>query len=630
MIRLFNVHMSSQVSEMLKDTIHSGYIGQGPRVEEFEDRLLEAWSLPSRPLATSSCTHALDLAYHLCGVTRGSEVISTPTTCSATNIPLVNRGAKIVWADVDRVTGLISPDDVKKKITERTKAIVAVDWAGRPCDYRRLQSFGIPIIQDSAHRLGLTREHGDYVCFSSTTDVITKTGRKRISKITKKDLVLTSTGKFQRVIEIHRSKYSGKWTKIRAGQTSMATTANHPVLINRKGRDKWIRADQIKKESDSVYVATRECSRCKMNLIPFYGNVCELCFLDADVSLSKRKKLQAARQKRPKRETSSLAHHGRDVVPWMSRYEKNGYRVIPLIHAIPDFIALRGNEVIAVEVESGTSVRLSKSTKYDKLGRFGYDDVVWITKKKSREAKRYKYEIVGNLARVPVCSVKTGFWHSNSNKVKTKVVYNLTVANNPTFFARGILVHNCWSFQAIKFLTTGDGGALLVPTEQRDRAELLRWYGLDRKTKSEFRCDQNIKEAGYKYHMNDIAATIGLGNFDEAHENRQQNIENAKMYSESFSDLPITVPPPDDQCPFWIYSLITGNRSSLQEHLGDMGIESSQVHASCDRHDVMRWDEPLNGVFSFDLSQLAIPVGWWLTDPEKELIIASVRSYFGY
>lgn len=343
--------MSAKVSGMLTDTIHSGYIGQGPRVEEFEDRLLEAWDLPCRPLTTSSCTHALDLAYHLCGVTQSSEVISTPTTCSATNIPLVNRGAKIVWADVDRITGLISPDDVKKKITDRTKAIVAVDWAGRPCDYKRLKSFGVPVIQDSAHRLGLSHDHGDYVC---------------------------------------------------------------------------------------------------------------------------------------------------------------------------------------------------------------------------------------------------------------------------------------WSFQAIKFLTTGDGGALLVPTEQRDRAELLRWYGLDRKTSASFRCDQNIKEAGYKYHMNDIAATIGLGNFDEAHENCKINIENAKLYSERFSDLPITTPPPDPQCPFWIYSLVTGNRSSLQEHLKCGGIESSQVHRSCDTHDVMRGTEILNGVFSFDLSQLSIPVGWWLTKFDKELVVASVRNFFEY
>ena len=107
MIHLFQVHMSSQVSGMLADTIHSGYVGQGPRVEEFEKKLHDEWGSISVPLATSSCTHALDLAYHLCGITHGSEVISTPMTCSATNIPLVTRGAKIVWADVDPVTGLI-------------------------------------------------------------------------------------------------------------------------------------------------------------------------------------------------------------------------------------------------------------------------------------------------------------------------------------------------------------------------------------------------------------------------------------------------------------------------------------------------------------------------------------------
>ncbi len=185
-----------------------------------------------------------------------------------------------------------------------------------------------------------------------------------------------------------------------------------------------------------------------------------------------------------------------------------------------------------------------------------------------------------------------------------------------------------WSFQAIKFLTTGDGGALLVPTEQRDRAEILRWYGLDRKTSASFRCEQNIKEAGYKYHMNDIAATIGLGNFDEAHENCQINIENARLYSESFADLPITVPPPDPQCPFWLYSLVTGNRSSLQEHLREREIESGQVHRSCDRHDVMLGNETLPGVFRFDLGQLSIPVGWWLTESDKEHVIASVRSFF--
>src|SRR5258705_572864 len=72
----------------------------------------------------------------------------------------------------------------------------------------------------------------------------------------------------------------------------------------------------------------------------------------------------------------------------------------------------------------------------------------------------------------------------------------------------------CWSFQAIKFLTTGDGGALACPSDQLGRAKLLRWYGLDRESSENFRGDQDIKEIGYKYHMNDIAASIGLANLD--------------------------------------------------------------------------------------------------------------------
>ncbi len=351
MIRLFNVHMSSQVSERLKDTIHSGYVGQGPRVEEFEDRLLETWKLPCRPLATSSCTHALDLAYHLCGITQGSEVITTPMTCSATNIPLVNRGTKIVWANVCPVTGLISTTDVESKITKETKAIVAVDWAGRTCDYKRLKSFGIPVIQDAAHRLGGSDQHGDYVC---------------------------------------------------------------------------------------------------------------------------------------------------------------------------------------------------------------------------------------------------------------------------------------WSFQAIKFLTTGDGGALLVPEEQRERAELLRWYGLDRKSSRQFRCEQNITEAGYKYHMNDIAATIGLENLSGAHENCHRNMANARMYTEAFADLPITTPPIDVDCSFWLYSIITGSREELQSYLKDVGIDSGSVHRRCDKHDVMIGDIRLKGVDYFDANQLCIPVGWWLSDSDLKYVIHNVRSFFGH
>src|SRR5439155_15332209 len=88
----------------------------------------------------------------------------------------------------------------------------------------------------------------------------------------------------------------------------------------------------------------------------------------------------------------------------------------------------------------------------------------------------------------------------------------------------------CWSFQAIKHLTTGDGGALLPPAEQLERGRLLRWYGLDRRSTESFRCCQNIREAGYKYHMNDIAASIGLENLPHAERLVSIHRSNAAWY----------------------------------------------------------------------------------------------------
>lgn len=166
MIRLFRVFMSEGVFDLVKKTLDSGYVGQGPMVEEFEKAVCELEGIEPYLLATMSGTHALDLAYHLCEIGHGSEVISTPMTCSATNTQLLVRGARIVWADVDPYTGLIDPEDVARKCTRRTKAIVAVDWGGAPCDYAALKQLKIPVIQDGAHSLLADTEGGDYRMWS--------------------------------------------------------------------------------------------------------------------------------------------------------------------------------------------------------------------------------------------------------------------------------------------------------------------------------------------------------------------------------------------------------------------------------------------------------------------------------
>lgn len=167
MIPLFKVSMSPSARLAAGDVLDSGYIGQGFKVDEFENELQALIAAPTRPVSTNSCTSAITLALMLCDVGPGDEVITTPITCTATNTPIILAGARPVWADVDPITGNIDPEDVARKITPRTKAIIAVDWSGRPCDYTRLRRVSgfVPIIQDAAHT-PFPVFGGDYVCMS--------------------------------------------------------------------------------------------------------------------------------------------------------------------------------------------------------------------------------------------------------------------------------------------------------------------------------------------------------------------------------------------------------------------------------------------------------------------------------
>jgi dTDP-4-amino-4,6-dideoxy-D-glucose/dTDP-4-amino-2,4-dideoxy-beta-L-xylose transaminase len=359
-IPLFRVFMADDAPARVAETLQSGYIGEGPRVQEFEHAFGQLVGSPFPPLALNSCTSALDLALHLAGVGLGAEVITTPMTCTATNGVIVNRGAKIVWADVDPVTGLIDPVDVQRKITYRTRAIMAVDWAGRSCDYKQLRQNAlyasravqqIPIIQDAAHNLFVDMQNrGDYVC---------------------------------------------------------------------------------------------------------------------------------------------------------------------------------------------------------------------------------------------------------------------------------------WSFQAIKHLTTGDGGALLAPTEQMGRGRLLRWYGLDRTSSADFRCAQDIKEAGFKYHMNDIAAAVGLANLPYARWVVDQHRAHAAQYAAELQDVPgVRVPPADPGASWWLYTVLAENQAGLIAHLTSRGIGASPVHRRNDVHPAFRFPNgQLPGVDAFAEHEVALPVGWWVTESQISEIAAAVKEW---
>lgn len=354
MIRLFKVYMHPSAMPRVNEVLESGYIGQGPKVEEFELQLNRRFGDGVEVLTINSCTSALDLALHMCDVGPGDHVVTTPQTCTATNGVIVQRHAHPIWADIDPLTGNLDPDSVKAKLTPQTKAIMAVDWGGRACDYEALKSFGVPVIEDAAHA----------------------------------------------------------------------------VLTTRNGQH--------------------------------------------------------------------IAQVGGDYV--------------------------------------------------------------------------------------------------------------------------------CFSFQAIKHLTTGDGGAIVTPPSQTERARLLRWYGLDRRSSASFRCEQNITEVGYKYHMNDVAAAIGLANMEAIDIVVLGHRSNAKMLHDALSGTPgIKVQSYDPESSYWIFSILVDDPRGFIARMAERGVEASPVHARNDKHDAFRSaavnTSDLPGVSVFESGHVAIPVGWWLTKDDLHAVV---------
>jgi len=159
----------------LESMLYSGYIAEGEAVYEFEKKLGD-YLHNQYIISVNSGTAALHIALLLAGVGKGDEVISTPLTAEPTNVAIKLTGANVVWADIDPNTGLIDPNSVKENITDKTKAIVLVHYAGMVCNMNEFlkisKEFNIPIIEDAAHSLGSLYNNkpigsiSDFTCFS--------------------------------------------------------------------------------------------------------------------------------------------------------------------------------------------------------------------------------------------------------------------------------------------------------------------------------------------------------------------------------------------------------------------------------------------------------------------------------
>ena len=159
-IVLFYPNVPKKAIEEVTKVLQSRWIGQGPRVAQFEKEFSEKFAGNGSSLAVGSGTDALHLAYILAGLKEGDEVITPVFTCTATTIPFLYMGVKFRFADVDPDTLNISVSHVRELINDKTKAIVCVPYGGLPCDMDELQAiakeYNIPIIEDAAHALGAT------------------------------------------------------------------------------------------------------------------------------------------------------------------------------------------------------------------------------------------------------------------------------------------------------------------------------------------------------------------------------------------------------------------------------------------------------------------------------------------
>jgi dTDP-4-amino-4,6-dideoxygalactose transaminase len=388
-IQLFKVHMASTAAEEVAKVLNSGYVGQGPKVDQFE-KDLQDFLYVDKLVTLNSGTSGLHLALHLLkkprksnqifhgvastedfwpGLQPGDEILATALTCTASNWPILAHGLKIKWVDIDPTTLNMDLDDLERKITPTTKAIILVHWGGYPNDLDKIKQiqqkayqiygFKPAVIEDGAHSFG--------------------------------------------------SKYKGKY----------------------------------------------------------------------------------------------LGNHGNMVM---------------------------------------------------------------------------------------------------------------------------------YSFQAIKHITSVDGGLLTLPHQELyKRAKLLRWYGIDRDSnRKDFRCEADIEEWGYKFHMNDVCATVGIENLKHANTIIQKHQENAAYYDENLKNIPgVTLLKREEghESAFWIYSLLVEDRDGFMNHMKNCNIVVSQVHERNDKHSCVReYKSSLPALDRTIGKVVSIPVGWWVSAEDREYIVSCIKK----
>lgn len=190
-----------------------------------------------------------------------------------------------------------------------------------------------------------------------------------------------------------------------------------------------------------------------------------------------------------------------------------------------------------------------------------------------------------------------------------------------------------FSFQAIKHLTSVDGGMLICPHEKLyKRAKLLRWYGIDRDdNRKDFRCEADIPEWGYKFHMNDVNASIGLTNLKEVNKNViAKHKANAHYYNEQLKDVngvTLLENKEGHDSAYWIYTIKVKRQEDFMAAMKSKGIMVSRVHERNDKHSCVKdYRSSLPNLDKVVKEMICIPVGWWVTKEQRQYIVNCIKE----
>jgi dTDP-4-amino-4,6-dideoxygalactose transaminase len=188
-----------------------------------------------------------------------------------------------------------------------------------------------------------------------------------------------------------------------------------------------------------------------------------------------------------------------------------------------------------------------------------------------------------------------------------------------------------FSLQAIKHLTTVDGG-MLACNGASDVAKLLcegrkfRWFGIDRAAP---RTEVDVTSVGYKYHMNNVTATIGLVQLGYIESVIAHHVDNGRFFDRALQGIPgLSLCRWDDNAEpsYWFYTVSVEDRDGFFRHLAANGITSSQAHKRNDRHTVFSASRcELPGLDAFYRRMIHIPCGWWVDNERREYIVDVIR-----